>query len=102
MIELALTARFYFGDRQKVLEKLDLAVDESEGRYWFRFHQVAKMYLEVKFSKAVVEKEVHRNFERIYANEDNQLTRTDTKSGEVPRLALLKSMLKRWQEKSKK
>ena len=96
---------FDFGDKERLLERLKLTVYESEGQYWFRFHEVienlVKMYLEVKLSEAIVDNEVHRNFEKIYATDDDELAKTDIKSGEVPRLVLLKLMLKRWQEKSK-
>ena len=60
-----------------------------------------KMYLEFKLEERIVENDVHRNFEKIYLNEGDGPTKVNIKSGEIPQLVLLRSVLKRWQQKSK-
>ena len=76
---------------------------ESEGQYWFRFHEVLenliKMYLENKLEETIIDNDACKNFEEIYINDDNELAKTDIKSGKVPELELLKSVLKRWRPK---
>ena len=60
-----------------------------------------KIYLEVKLEEKIVENDVHRNFEKIYLTGGDGPIKANFKSGEVPRLVLRRSMLKRWQQKSK-
>ena len=95
------SVRLDLESKQRILERLDLTVYESEGQYWFGFHEVIgnliKMYLESKLQETIIENDAHKNFEQIYVNDKKELVRTDTKSGKVPELAVLRSMLRRWQ-----
>ena len=53
------------------------------------------MYLEVKLEERIVENDVYRNFEKVYLNKDDGPTKENVRSGEVPRLVLRRSVLKR-------
>ena len=90
--------------KQRILERLSLTVYESEGQYWFRFHEVLenliKMYLENKLEETIIDNDVHKNFEKIFIKDDNELAKTDIKSGQVPELVMLRAVLTSWQQTS--